>query len=199
MSGRKRRGEGGGSPPSPSGSGGGYRVVEPPKRLVYTWRWENRPSHRVTRSQRRTDHERKGAVSEPTGEGALHNDAGAQGVSGCQVGSEAARQVQGRERARVDVRDRAESERAGARRRDRVRENAEGAGHAGRRDRDVREVVQGIRRTDQANARRGARQDGEVLRGAEADGRRAQDGPAVVHADGPGASPWPVLRLSPHG
>jgi len=43
MSGRKRRGEGGGSPPSPSGSGGVYRVVEPPKRLVYTWRWENEP------------------------------------------------------------------------------------------------------------------------------------------------------------
>jgi len=51
MSGRKRRGEGGGSPGRLDTAGigaehqliGVYRVVEPPKRLVYTWRWKNEP------------------------------------------------------------------------------------------------------------------------------------------------------------
>src|SRR5216117_2120036 len=107
---------------------------------------EARPSRPRPLRKGETDHERKTAVPNPAGEGAVHDDAGAQGISGRQVGSEAARQVQGRERPRLDVRDRAKSERAGAGRRDRVRENGEGAGHAGGRDRDLREVVQGVRR-----------------------------------------------------
>src|SRR5437899_799359 len=88
-------------------------------------------------------HDREGAVPGSIGARAPHHDESAQGLPGGQGGSEAARQVQVREGPGVDVRDGAEGERAGARRRNRVRQNGEGA-RTRRRNR-VRQNGEGAR------------------------------------------------------